>query len=249
MSHLHFTAAEPYRNRVIQLGESPERVFNVGAIGLDNLTKLELIDRTDLEKALDFKLDDSPVILCTYHPETLMNDDSGTALQGLFKALDDLKDAKIVLTKGNADTNGRKNNQRIDDYASKNPGRVFSFTSLGQLNYLSLLREADIVIGNSSSGIIEAPVVGTPTVNIGNRQQGRLKAPSIIDCDASFESISSALEKALSPEFREIAARRNSLFGQGGASEQIKHVLKTTALEGILIKRFHDLETAEGDTK
>lgn len=246
MSHLHFTAAEPYRKRVIQLGESPKRVFNTGAIGLDNLTKLKLIDRIGLEKVLNFKLDHAPVILCTYHPETLMRDDSGTALQSLFRALDNLKDAKVIFTKGNADTDGRKNNQRIDNYAFNNPGRVASFTNLGQVNYISLLREADLVIGNSSSGIIEAPAVGTPTVNIGNRQQGRLRSPSIIDCDASYESIASALEKALSPEFREIAANRNSIFGRGGASDQIKHILKTTALEGILIKRFHNLETTEG---
>jgi len=242
MSQLHFTAAEPYRKRVIQLGESPERVFNTGAIGLDNLTQLTLINRPGLEEALNIKLDHSLIILCTYHPETLKHDDSGNAMRGLFKALDGLKDAQVIFTKGNADTDGRKNNQLIDDYASRYPRRVASFTNLGQVKYLSLMSEADIVIGNSSSGIIEAPAVGTPTVNIGLRQQGRLKAQSIIDCDESSESITYAIKKALSPEFQELVDRRNSLFGQGGASEQIKRVLRTTTLEGILIKRFNDLE-------
>ena len=244
MSHLHFTAAEPYRKRVIQLGESPERVFNTGAVGLDNLTQLNLLNRAELEKALDLKLSPAPVILCTYHPVTLSEDDADYALKQLFKALDRLPSTRVVFTKGNADAGGRVINQMIDDYALKNQERVAAFVSLGQVHYLSLLREVGVVLGNSSSGIIEAPTARTPTVNIGDRQRGRLKAPSIIDCDESTDSILIAIEKALSSDFQKIAAKGETYFGEGGASKRIKQVLKETSLEGILLKHFHDLETA-----
>lgn len=244
MSHLHFTAAEPYRKRVIQLGESPERVFNTGAIGLDSLIGLRLLNRSEFETALDFKLSPAPVILCTYHPVTLNKDDAGRSLQELFKALDRLPDARVVFTKGNADAGGRVINQMIDDYAAKNSGRVAAFTSLGQERYLSLLREASLVLGNSSSGIIEAPTARIPTVNIGDRQRGRLKAPSIIDCAEQADAIVAAINNALSPEFQKVVAEGNTFYGKGGASRQIKQVLKTTSLEGILLKRFYDLETA-----
>ena len=244
MSHLHFTAAEPYRKRVIQLGEAPERVFNTGAVGLDNLTQLNLLNRAELEKALDFKLSPAPVILCTYHPVTLSADGAGYVLGELLKALDRLPSARVIFTKGNADTGGRVINQMIDDYALKNLERVAAFVSLGQVRYLSLLREVDVVLGNSSSGIVEAPTARTPTVNIGDRQRGRLKAPSIIDCGESADSILIAIEKALSPEFQKIAAKGETFFGEDGASKRIKQVLKEASLEGILLKRFHDLETA-----
>jgi UDP-N-acetylglucosamine 2-epimerase (non-hydrolysing)/GDP/UDP-N,N'-diacetylbacillosamine 2-epimerase (hydrolysing) len=243
MSHLHFTAAEPYRKRVIQLGEAPGRVFNTGAVGLDNLIQLNLLNRAELEKALDFKLNSAPVILCTYHPVTLSESDAGYVLGELFKALDRLPSAKVVFTKGNADMGGRVINQMIDDYALKNPKRVAAFVSLGQVRYLSLLREADVVLGNSSSGIVEAPTARIPTVNIGDRQRGRLKAPSIIDCDESVDSILIAIEKALSPEFQKIAAKGETYFGKDGASRRIKQILKEISLEGILLKHFHDLET------
>lgn len=244
MSHLHFTAAEPYRKRVIQLGEAPERVFNTGAVGLDNLTQLNLLNRAELEKALNFKLNPAPVILCTYHPVTLSEDDAGYVLGELLKTLDRLPSARVVFTKSNADTGGRIINQMIDDYALKNSGRVAAFVSLGQVRYLSLLREVDVVLGNSSSGIVEAPTARTPTVNIGDRQRGRLKASSIIDCDESADSILIAIEKALSPEFQKIAAKGETYFGEDGASKRIKQVLKEISLEGILLKRFHDLEIA-----
>ena len=243
MSHLHFTAAEPYRKRVIQLGEAPGRVFNTGAVGLDNLIQLNLLNRAELEKALDFKLNSAPVILCTYHPVTLSESDADYVLGELFKALDRLPSAKVVFTKSNADMGGRVINQMIDDYALKNPERVAACVSLGQVRYLSLLREADVVLGNSSSGIVEAPTARIPTVNIGDRQRGRLKAPSIIDCDESVDSILIAIEKALSPGFQKIAAKGETYFGKDGASKRIKQILKEISLEGILLKHFHDLET------
>lgn len=241
MAHLHFTAAEPYRRRVIQLGEAPERVFNTGAVGLDSLTRLNLLSRSDLESALEFRLDPGPVILCTYHPVTLDPGRTAQVLEELFTALDQIPEARIVLTKGNADTGGRIVNQLIDEYASRNLDRVGAYVSLGQLRYLSLLREADVVVGNSSSGIIEAPAVRTATVNIGVRQQGRLKGPSIIDCAEDSSSIVEAIRKALSPGFREITRTGTTLFGDGNSSTRIKEILKTASLEGILFKRFHDL--------
>ncbi len=241
MSHLHFTAAQPYRKRVIQMGEAPQRVFNVGAIGLDNLSQLDLLSRVELESSLNFCLHPGPVILCTYHPVTLSEDDAGVALQQLFSALDRLPKAKVVFTKGNADTGGRIINQMIDDYAARNSERVAAFVSLGQVRYLSLLREADVVLGNSSSGIVEAPTAHTPTVNIGDRQRGRLKAPSIIDCDDSADSIATAIERALSPEFQMIAAEGKTFFGEGGVSKRIKQVLKEWPMDGILLKHFYEL--------
>lgn len=244
MSHLHFTAAEPYRKRVIQLGEAPERVFNTGAVGLDNLTQLNLLTRLEVEEALSFRLSPGPVILCTYHPVTLNENDAGCVLKEVFKALDRMPGIKVIFTKGNADTGGRVINQMIDDYACDNSDRVVAFVSLGQVCYLSLLRESDLILGNSSSGIVEAPTACTPTVNIGDRQRGRLKAPSIIDCDESADSISAAIKKALSPEFQKVAEEGRTFFGEGGASKRIKQVLKASSLDGVLLKHFHDLGSA-----
>lgn len=241
MSHLHFTAAEPYRKRVIQLGEIPERVFNVGAIGLDNFEKLNLLSRSELESVLNFSLNPGPVILCTYHPLTLVEGGAGVGMRKLLESLDRFKNSKVLFTKGNADTDGRIVNKMIDDYAAKNANRVAAFVNLGQVRYLSLLCEADVVLGNSSSGILEAPTARTPTVNIGDRQRGRLKAPSVIDCDGAADAISAAIEKALSPEFQKIAAVGKTFFGEGGASKCIKQILKETPLDGILLKRFYDL--------
>lgn len=242
MSHLHFTAAEPYRARVIQLGESPDRVFNFGALGLDSLDGIERLTGAALEKELGFSLSERPLLLCTYHPETLGDIDVASAMRELLMALDRFPRARVAFTKANADTGGRVINQLIDDYAALNPKRVSAFTSLGQRRYLSLLLESDAVVGNSSSAIIEAPAAKTPTVNIGDRQRGRLKSPSIIDCDTNAAAIAAAITKALSPEFQTIAARGESLFGTGGASTRIKEVLKRTPLEGILRKAFHTVD-------
>lgn len=241
MSHLHFTAAESYRQRVIQLGEDPRRVFNFGAVGLDNLTRLKLLKGSALESTLDFPFAPGPVILCTYHPVTLRDSDTCDPLVELFHALDRLPNGRVVFTKANADTGGRVINRMIDDYAARNPDRVRAFVNLGQLRYLSLLSEADVVVGNSSSGLIEAPAVQTPTVNIGDRQRGRLKASSVIDCGETSTEISAAIAKALSPEFQQVVATAKSLFGTGGASERIAGVIRDTPLDGILQKVFHDL--------
>jgi len=242
MSHLHFVANETYRQRVIQLGENPERVFNYGEPALDNIKRLELLDRGDLEQAIEFKFKPT-VFLVTYHPVTLCNN-SEQAMSALLGALDQFPEASIIFTKPNADTNGRVLIKMIDEYVENHSNRTRSFISMGQLLYLSAVKNADVVIGNSSSGLTEVPALNKPTVNIGDRQKGRLKAISVIDCEADAEQIISAIQKALSKEFQSLLTPVASSFGEGNTSQLIKELLKTVALEGIITKRFYDLEPA-----
>lgn len=238
MSHLHFVAAEPYRSRVIQLGEHPDTVFNVGALGIENIKRLQLLDKSQLEQSINFELG-TTCFLVTYHPATLGATAPQVAMQALLDALDHFPDARIVFTKPNSDTDGRVLGRMIDEYAHHNKGRVAVFTSMGQVRYLSALQFVDAVIGNSSSGIIEAPACNTPTVNIGDRQSGRLKADSIIDCLETVESIVAAINKALSPSFREIIKQGVSLYGYGESASEIKSHLKQANLSNT--KRFYDL--------
>lgn len=240
MSHLHFVAAEAYRQRVVQLGETPERVFNVGGVALDNLQRLNLLNREQFESALDFKLA-SLNFLVTYHPVTLSQASVKSSAQALFDALDAFPQAHIIFTKANADAGGRVINQLLDEYASAQPQRVYVTTSLGQLKYLSAIQLVDVVIGNSSSGLIEVPALHKPTVNIGERQQGRLKAASVIDCIEERAAITQAIHHALSREFQATLPNVVSLYGQAGASLRIKEVLKNYNLHDILMKKFYDL--------
>ncbi|PKM82393.1 MAG: UDP-N-acetylglucosamine 2-epimerase (hydrolyzing) [Firmicutes bacterium HGW-Firmicutes-14] len=240
MSQFHFVAAEDYRRRVIQLGEMPERVLNYGAPGLDNIKRLKLLNREELEQSINFKFGQIN-FLVTYHPETLEKSGPQKALTEIFKALDHFPEAKVIITKHNADTYGRIIGRMIDVYASKHPGRVTVYTSLGQLNYLSAMKIMDLVIGNSSSGIIEAPALKRPSINIGNRQTGRLKAASIIDCTENSQSIISAIKKALSHEFQIMLPGVSSLYGCGHTSAQIKEFLKTVDIDTVLMKKFYDI--------
>jgi UDP-hydrolysing UDP-N-acetyl-D-glucosamine 2-epimerase len=240
MAQLHFTAADAYSRRVIQLGEVPERVFNTGALGLDNIRRLTLLERDELARQLDIELR-TPLISVTYHPVTLSHQDPAEPMAELLAALDAFPQASVVLSKGNADTNGRVINGMIDAFVARRPDRTMAATSLGQLRYLSLLQHADVVLGNSSSGILEAPASGTPTVNVGDRQRGRLRSPSVIDCAERTADIVAALHQALSPDMQEVAARRQSPFGTGGAAERMCDILLSTPLEGLLMKRFYDL--------
>ena len=238
MSHLHFVAAEPYRTRVIQLGEHPDTVFNVGALGIENIKRLQLLDKPELEQSINFELG-ATCFLVTYHPATLGTTTPQAAMQELLDALDQFPDARIIFTKPNSDTDGRVLGQMIDEYARCNKGRVVVFTSMGQIRYLSALQYVDAVIGNSSSGIIEAPACNIPTVNIGDRQSGRLKADSIIDCRETTESIATAIRKALAPSFREGVRQGVSLYGYGASASQIRNRLKQACLSDR--KRFYDL--------
>jgi GDP/UDP-N,N'-diacetylbacillosamine 2-epimerase (hydrolysing) len=225
MSHLHFVAADPYRKRVIQLGESPDAVFNVGALGIENFKRLQLLTKSELEQNINFELG-YPCFLITYHPATLGSIAPQAAMQELLDALDHFSSARIIFTKPNSDTDGRILSLMIDEYAHCNNERVVVFTTMGQLRYLSALQAVDVVIGNSSSGIIEAPACFTPTVNIGDRQSGRLKADSIVDCSETTESIVAAINKALSPSFREGFSSDLSLYGSGETAARIKNHLK-----------------------
>ncbi len=240
LAHLHFVAAGPYRRRVIQMGEQPARVWNVGAIGLDNLTRLALLDRPHLEKAIGFSLAE-PTFLVTFHPETLGGETSTLAL---FAALDHFSKAHILFTQPNADAGGRAISEQITAYVARSSGRAASFSTLGQLNYLSTMKHCTVVVGNSSSGIIEAPALKRATVNIGTRQEGRLRASSVIDCALSESAIVAALHRALSSQFQATLDHIDNPYGDGGGaiSARIKDTLKTVPLAGLLQKNFYDLE-------
>ncbi|WP_309242042.1 UDP-N-acetylglucosamine 2-epimerase [Paenibacillus sp. S150] len=245
MSHLHFVSTSDYRNRVIQLGELPERVFNTGAIGIDNIIELKLLDQKEFEESIGFKLGEQN-FLVTYHPVTLSDSNSDMLIKGLLSALDSFPEATIIFTKPNSDTDGRIISQMIDEYVQRNTKRAVAYTSLGQLRYLSAIRHVDVVIGNSSSGIIEVPLFHKPTVNIGPRQTGRIKGASIIDSGESSEAIAEAVAKALSGTYCEGDSQlQPSLYGNGNTAVQIMDILKHVTLEGIVYKKFYDLKRTD----
>lgn len=243
MANIHFVANQEYRQRVLQLGEQADKVFAYGAPGLDNIFKLKLLSLAELEQQLAFELTEKFFII-TYHPETIQNDSESMYI--LLKALEMFPEYKLLITKANADSGGRKINAVLDNYARQHSQRVYLTTSLGQLKYLSALSAASVVIGNSSSGIIEAPLLKVPTVNIGTRQQGRLRALSIIDCTATQESIFNAINTAISPAHQKLTKQGKSLYGAGNASYQIKEKLKMLSLNNILVKSFQDINCKEG---
>jgi len=241
MSHLHFTATEEYRKRVIQLGEQPSRTFNVGGLGIDNIIKLTSLDKEEFEKSINFKLNKKN-ILVTFHPVTLENNTARKQFQALLDSIDTLKDTNIILTKANSDTDGRIINQMIDEYVAKNSDKSVGFTSLGQLRYLSALQYVDAMVGNSSSGLAEAPSFKIGTINIGDRQKGRVKAKSVIDCNPSQEDILDAFNKLYSIDFQMTLRTVKNPYGDGGASKLIKENIKKIPLEGIVKKSFYDLK-------
>jgi UDP-N-acetylglucosamine 2-epimerase (non-hydrolysing)/GDP/UDP-N,N'-diacetylbacillosamine 2-epimerase (hydrolysing) len=226
MAQWHFVAAEPYRKRVVQMGEAPERVFTSGAPGLDHLAKTEWLTRSDLEKKLGMRLG-TPLLVVTYHPATLSTLAPEAAMAELLGALEEFSQATIVFTHPNADAGGRVLIRQIEDFAAAHAGRAKAFVSLGQRTYLSLVREADVVLGNSSSGLTEAPALRKATVNVGERQKGRLKATSVIDAAERRADIARALRQALSPQFRDALASTRSLYGMGDASGAILAQLKS----------------------
>ncbi len=246
MSHLHFTAAESYRQRVIQLGEDPKHVYNVGAPGIERLKKIPLLDKKQLEKVLQIEIRDQ-FFLVTYHPETASQNNVDRQCQALFSALDCFPDASIIITRANADEAGRQINYQIDQYASRHENRIHVYDSMGDINYLSAMQCADVVIGNSSSGIIEAPSLKTATVNIGCRQDGRLRADSVIDCAVSKESIFEAIEMALSVEFQSIVKTVMSPYDSADTTSKILDVIKSVPLEQLTKKVFYDNKTIQDE--
>ena len=248
MSHLHFTATEEYKKRVIQLGENPARVFNVGGLGIDNIKKLKLLNREEFENSINFKLGPKN-LLVTFHPVTLEHATSEKQFQNLLDALDEVEDTKFIFTKPNADTEGRIIIKMIDDYVSLNNYKSVAVTSLGQLRYLSAIQFMDGVVGNSSSGLTEAPTFKIGTINIGERQRGRIKADSVIDCEPSKESILIAIRKLYSKEFQDKLKNVKSPYGEGGATEKIKKVLKENNIADILKKEFYDISAVDNILK
>jgi UDP-hydrolysing UDP-N-acetyl-D-glucosamine 2-epimerase len=234
----HFVAAASYRRRVIQLGEAPERVFDVGDPGLDAIKRLTILDRETLANTLKMELR-SPLFLVTYHPATLSALVPATAFSRVLEALERFPDATIVMTKPNADAGGRELAAAATRWTQSRP-RSGCFASLGHQAYLSVMRLADAVIGNSSSGIVEAPALKVPTVNVGSRQEGRLKATSIVDCDDDVDAIAGAISNVLSPEFQRYLPDTRSLYGDCDASTAIKNVLATAPLPPTLAKTFYD---------
>lgn len=247
MAHLHFVAAEEYRRRVIQLGEDPERVFLCGGLGVDIISKTPLLDREAFEAAIDFKLGRRN-LLVTFHPVTREHDAATAQMKELLAALDRLKDTHLILTMPNADSGGRELIRLIEDFVAAR-SHAKAFTSLGQLRYLSGIAHVDGVVGNSSSGLAEAPTFHKGTINIGDRQRGRLKAESVIDCEPTRASIGAALERLYSPAFQAGLESVRNPYGEGGASEMIVEVLKRFDLDGIVKKTFYDLPPCSGGTR
>jgi len=240
MSHLHFTATDEYKNRVIQLGEHPNRVFNIGGMGIENIKRLKLLNKKEFEKSINFKLNKKNIIV-TFHPVTLEHSTAKKQFRELLKAIDELTDTHIIFTKANSDTDGRVINNMIDKYVSKNVDKSISFTSLGQLRYLSALQYVDAMVGNSSSGITEAPSFKIATINIGDRQKGRIMAKSIINTKAKKENILKAFNKAYSNEFKEILQTSINPYGDGCASKKVTNILKKIDLTNILKKSFYNI--------
>ena len=240
MSHLHFTASEEYKNRVIQLGEDPERVFNVGGMGIENINRLELLSKDKLEESLNFKLNKKNILI-TFHPATLENKTSKMQFKELLDAVDELDDTNIILTNSNSDSGGKIINKMINDYVVKNNHKSVGFASLGQLRYLSAMQYIDAIVGNSSSGLIEAPSFKIGTINIGDRQKGRIKADSVIDCLPNKESIRNAFDILYSKKFQSGLKTIQNPYDQGNSSKNVIKALKTDLLDNILKKSFYNL--------
>lgn len=235
LSLLHFTSTEAHRNRVIQLGEHPSRVFNVGAVGLDHLQRSKMFSLAELSASLNFKLE-QPYFLVTYHPVTLANEPAKASFENLLKALDAFPQHQIILTYPNADDGGREIIPLLEAYAKQQPSRVLAIPSLGQKRYLSAVKHAAAVVGNSSSGIIEVPSFKVPTVNIGERQRGRLSAESVFSCPSNTAAIIETLQIGLKSDLTEVV----NPYGKGKASEAILKQLKAADLS--VVKNFYDLQ-------
>jgi GDP/UDP-N,N'-diacetylbacillosamine 2-epimerase (hydrolysing) len=241
MAHIHFTATEEYRNRVIQLGENPQNVHTVGALGLENIRRLKLLDKKALEAKINFEFA-AETFMVTFHPVTLEHATAERQSAELLDALDQFPNAKVIFTKPNADTDGRVIIGMIDEYVQKSNGRCVAFTSMGQLNYLSALQFIAAAVGNSSSGIIEVPSFGKPSVNIGDRQKGRAHADSVIHCEATSAAIVTAIRTATEKSFRARAGSVVNPYDQGDPAANILNVIKSADLPSLLKKKFFDIK-------
>jgi GDP/UDP-N,N'-diacetylbacillosamine 2-epimerase (hydrolysing) len=244
MSHLHFASCSEYRNRIIQLGENPRYVWNTGSIALDNFKNLKKISRNEILKSLNLE-EREYLILCTMHPETLLKINANDFVSPLLQSLSEIPDANFIFTLGNADAGGREINEAIRKFATLNPSNARVESSLGQTKYLNALKAANLVVGNSSSGIVEASSAGTVVVNIGDRQKGRIRSANIIDVPNSKSKIQNAIELGLSREMQDLATTIVSPYGKPGASKKIYDVITQFSLVGILQKSFYDIYVPE----
>ena len=240
MAWWHFVAAGEYKKRVIQLGENPSRVFEVGGLGVDSIVKTKLISKAELKKKTGIKFGKRNLLI-TYHPVTLENRTSSEQLQALLSVLDNLDDAYLIFTMPNSDPDSRAIRVMIDEYVSKREDKAITFINLGRINYLSLLQFVDGVVGNSSSGLLEAPSFNIGTINIGDRQKGRLKAESVIDCNPETESIKFALNRLFSAEFELLLKSVKNPYGNGEASTKIIKILQKENIPKDLKKTFYNL--------
>lgn len=241
MAHLHFTANEVYRRRIVQMGERPERVFTVGSLGLDNIRNTKLLAREALESDIGFDFGEAAAMV-TYHPVTLDPGLQEPPLAEMLAALDQAEDLRLLFTMPNADAEGRVVSNILNEFVARHSNRAKVVASLGRLRYLSALACVDMVIGNSSSGLIEAPSFGIPTVNVGSRQKGRLRAASVIDCAADRNEIRAAMAKAQDPEFRKSLKHARNPYGDGHSAPRICALLRTANLDRIIQKSFYDIE-------
>jgi len=238
MSYWHFAATETYRRRIIQLGEDPERVFNVGAIGLDSIKDLQLLSKEEFEKQINFSLG-AKNILITFHPVTFENHTAQEQFQSILDALDSLEDTQLIFTHANSDKYGAVINEMIEEFVSPRK-KAISFKSLGHKRYLSALQYVDMTLGNSSSGIIEVPYFKIPSINIGERQKGRIVPESVIQCKPKKDEILKAIKKAYNPDFLKTIRNQEPLYGKGNTVEQVIKILSGVEANGIK-KSFYDV--------
>lgn len=239
MSHVHCVAAEEYRRRVIQLGEQPDNVHCVGGLGVDAIKQIKLLNRTELESALDFRFKHRNLLI-TFHPETLAEDSGEAQMAELLKALGEMDDTGLIFTLPNADAGGRQLIVMLQNFVAGN-ANARAYSSLGQLRYLSCMSLCDGVIGNSSSGLLEAPTLKKGTVNIGDRQRGRLQAASVINCRPGHQEIKAAIQQLYAPAFQASLVGVRNPYGDDGASERVLSLIKEQQLDGLTQKPFHDL--------
>ena len=240
MAWWHFVAAKEYRKRVIQLGENPDRVFLVGGLGVDGIRKTKLLSKHELEKAICFHFGKKN-LLVTYHPVTLENETSQLQFNELLNCLSELDDTRIIFTQANSDTHGRIINQMIQEFVEVRPSHTKAYVSMGRLNYLSTLQFVDGVVGNSSSGLCEAPTFGIGTINIGDRQKGRLKAESVIDCNLDKEAIRKSITKLYNKDFQNSLKTIKNPYGDGQATDRILEILRNEEFPKVTKKQFYDL--------
>lgn len=240
ISNLHFASTEEYRKRIIQLGEHPDRVFYTGAVGVENVKKLRLFSKNQIESEIDFKIDDH-TILVTYHPVTLGKRTSKDEINDLIDALEERKDLRVIFTMPNNDIGCQSIIDAIRGFVSRNPDRARAFKSLGVVRYLSVMRQVIAVVGNSSSGIVEVPSFGIPTLNIGDRQKGRIAAESVFNCETDKVSILNGLEVITSPSFRKLAAETHNPYEKANTVAEIFKVIRSYPLSDLNQKHFYDL--------